>query len=304
MRGRGEIAPAVAYGLLAVAALCWAGNFILGRAVHAEIPPVGLAFWRWAVACAVLAPFTAGVAWRYRAVLVRHWRLVGVLAVLGVAVFHVCIYRALHTTTAINVALIQATVPLLIPIVGFALDREPVGSRQGAGIVLSLAGAATIVLRGDLAALAAFDFAPGDLWALAAAAAWSVYTALLRRAPRDLPPLALILAIAALGSAVLAPLYLWERAVLGGFAVTVDTVLAIAYVALFASVVAYICWNRGVGAVGPTKAGLFVHLMPVFTAALALAFLGERLHGFHLAGVALIAAGIVLTTTARGRSRS
>ena len=301
MTGPRATAPAVAYGLLVLATLFWGGNFVLGRAIHTEIGPVSLAFWRWTVAALVLAPFTAGAAWRYRAVLIRHWALVLGLAATGIVAFHICIYSALRTTSAISVALIQAIVPLVIPVVVYAMFREPVTPRQGAGIALSLAGATTIVLRGDLGALASVDFTPGDLWALAAVPAWSVYTALLHRAPAGLPPLVLILAIAVVGTAILAPLYVWERAATGGFAVTPDTVLGIGYVAVFASVLAYIGWNRGVNAVGPTRAGLFVHLMPVFTAGLAIAFLGERLHAFHVAGVVLIAAGIALTTTGRAR---
>lgn len=285
-----------AYLLLATAVLCWAGNFVLGRAVHSEIPPLALTFWRWAVAGAVLVPLASADVWRFRRPLLAHWRLLTVLAVSGVALFHAFVYTGLATTTATNAALIMATTPVVIPIVSYLLFREPLALRQGIGIAGSLAGVTLILVRGDVAALTRLAFTPGDLWVLAAVPTWALYSVLLRKLPLGVPRLAVLLAINGLGVALLAPAYAIELAWVGGIALTPGNLAAIAYVALFASVVAYICWNRGVVEVGATKAGLFLHLMPVFATALAVALLGERLHGYHLPGIALIAAGLYLTT--------
>jgi len=117
------------YPLLVITMLCWAGNFVLGRAVHGDIPPMTLTFWRWAVAGAILAPFAGAGLWRHRALVARHWRLLAVLAVMGVVLFHVCVYTALQTTTAINAALILATVPVVIPGFAYFLDRDRVTAR-------------------------------------------------------------------------------------------------------------------------------------------------------------------------------
>jgi len=167
------------------------------------------------------------------------------------------------------------------------------------GIALSLVGVAVIIVRGDPAVVAGLAFAPGDLWMLASVPVWSVYTVLVRRVPIGLPPLAMILAIAAMGLVPLAPAYAWEIATVGGIAVNVANLVSIGYVSLFASVIAYICFNRAVGEVGATKGGLFLYLMPVFATLMAIVLLGEQLRLFHAAGIALIVGGIYLTITVR-----
>lgn len=287
--------------LLAIAALCWAGNFVLGRAMHAEIPPVAFTFWRWTVAGLVLLPFAGRDLWRHRAAFMRHWPLAVALAATGVCLFHVLVYTALHSTTATNAGLILAITPLVIPVMSYVFDRTPLSVRQALGIALSLVGVGVIIVRGDVAVLRGLRLADGDLWMLLAVPTWALYALLLRHVPDDWPSLATILAITACGLVMLAPLYAWELAVVGGLALTLDNITALAYVSVFASVVAYICWNRGVAVIGATRAGLSMHLTPLFAAALAVVLLGERLHPFHAVGVVLIGLGILLTATERPR---
>ena len=228
------------YLLLAFAVLFWAGNFVLGRAIHAEIPPVTLAFWRWAVAAVVLLPFAAGITWRHRQIVWRERRLVATLAMLGVVVFHVCIYSGLQTTTATNAAILQAAVPVLIPGFSWFLLREAVSVQQLIGILVSLAGAAVIVLHGRPLALLDLELTSGDVWILFSVPAWALYSTLLRRLPPDLPQMAFLLTIVSVGLLILAPLYALEVAPVGGFAPSPPNMLAIAYVGLFASVISYV----------------------------------------------------------------
>lgn len=296
-----RLASSWAYLLLVIAALCWAGNFVMGRAVHSEIPPLTLTFWRWVVAGALLLPLAGASAWRVRARLRRQWPLLALLAVSGVLLHHVFIYSGLQTTTATNAALMLATTPVIIPALSFVLLKHTVTMRQATGIAVSLAGVAVIVLRGEIARAPAMGFAQGDLWLLLAALAWALYSVLLQRLRPDVPRLAVLLTITGLGLLMLAPLYAWELSTLGGIALSVNNLLAVAYVGVFASVIAYICWNRGVTEVGPNKAGLFLHLMPAFATVLAILLLGESLQLYHLAGVAFIAFGIYLSTVGRRR---
>jgi drug/metabolite transporter (DMT)-like permease len=289
----------VPYLVLVVPPLCWAGNFIVGRAVHADIPPMALTFWRWVVAAAVLAPFSAVDLWRRRAIVRAHLGRLALLAVTGVAVFQFAVYQGLRTTTAISGTLIIATIPVVIPVFAFLLDGSRIGVPQAAGIAVSLAGVAIIILKGDIGAIARFAWLPGDLWMLVAVVAWSLYSVVIRKRPADLPSLTLLFAIVILGLVLLTPAYAWEAAVKGGFRPTPPALLAIGYVGVFASVIAFICWNEGVARVGAARAGLFIHLMPVFAAGLAMVFLGERLYGYHAVGVALVAAGLALSSFAR-----
>lgn len=293
------------YLLLVIPPLCWAGNFVIGRAIHADISPVTLTFWRWVVASVVLLPLAAGETWRVRGAIARQWPLFVVLSATGVVLFQYFVYRALQSTTAINAVLILAMVPVAIPLTAFLFDRTVIRPRQAGGIALSLAGVAIIVARGDPALIATLKLTPGDLWIAAAVVMWALYSVLLRRHPRQVSASAIILTISILGVLALIPVYALELTQGGGLQFTVGNVLAILYVGLFASVVAFLCWNRGVAEIGPSRAGLFIHLMPVFTALLAMFFLGETLHPYHGAGIGLIACGLYLSSSAgpRGKPR-
>lgn len=288
-----------AYLILLVPPLLWAGNFVVGRWIEGDISPIALTFWRWMVAAGILLPLAGGATWRARVTIRRQWRLLSVLALSGVVGFQFVVYQGLRTTTAINGVLIIATVPAVIPMVAYGLDGVRVTARQVGGIVVSKLGVATIVLRGDPAAALDLHLAPGDLWIALAVPMWALYSVLVRRRPTDLSPLALLLTIVVIGLVVLFPGYLWAFTAYGGFDVDLPALAAIAYVGVAASVIAFWCWNRGVAGVGASKAGLYLHLMPVFAALLAVALLGERIYAYHGAGIILIGAGLYLSSTSR-----
>ncbi len=295
--------PAWAYLLLTIAVLMWSGNFILGRAVHAEIPPIGLAFWRWVVAAALLAPFAVPAAFRQRAALRAHWRLLLVLALFGVAAFNTLVYVGLQTTTAVNGALVNATMPALIVITGLLLFRDAVSLAQTIGIALSFCGVAAIIFRADITLVQALQFTAGDLIVLAATACYAVYVVLWARRPPTLDPYGTLLVLFLLGAAILAPFYAWESLVAGRTVpLTWTAAGAVFYVAAGASVLAWICYNRGIELVGPGQAGMFINLNPVFASILAVILLGEPFRLYHAAGMALVFAGIWLATRA-GRER-
>ena len=171
------------------------------------------------------------------------------------------------------------------------------------GIALSLAGVAVIVARGEPQTLAALQLNRGDLWVLAAVASWALYSVCLRWRPADLDPLAFLAVTMGIGLIPLLPLYRWELGQGLGFEADAVSLAAIGYIALFPSVVAYVLWNRAVATLGANRTGQLLHLMPAFGAVLAMPVLGERLHGFHLAGIGLIAAGIALATRSQARGR-
>jgi len=287
------------YFLLVVTALCWSGNHVLGRAVHNDMQPFALAFWRWALALAVLLPFVACQAWKCRPLVRRHWLLLLVLAALGMSINHGFLYLALNKTTAVNVGLINAMAPIIIPMVSFLIDREMVTTRQATGIAVSLVGVLTIITRADLGVLLGLRFTPGDLYMLVSVLVWAVYSVLLKRLPPGLPPMVFLLVLSAVAALFLLPLYVWEVLTVGGFALNVPNFLTLAYIGLFPSVVAYVCWNQGVAQIGANKAALFNYLIPVFTVGLAVLLLGEAIYVYHAAGAALAVIGIYLTTSAR-----
>jgi drug/metabolite transporter (DMT)-like permease len=285
-----------AHLLLILAVTFWAGNFLIGRAVRADIPPVTLAFGRWAGASLILAPFAGRAAWRHRRVFLRHLPVTLTLSLLGITTFNTLIYLGLQTTTALNAFLLQALMPVLIVAMGVALFRERLGARQAAGLVVSLAGAVWVIVQGRPARLATLDLAAGDVVVLVAVVAYAAYSVLLRRRPA-VPGLPFAFATFVLGTAMLAPFWVWEQAV-RPFEPNRDALLALAYVMLFPSVLSFLAFNRGVDLIGSARAGVYLHLMPVLGSVGAVVLLGEAFRAHHAVGVLLVGTGIVLAARA------
>lgn len=281
------------YLLLPLTVLFWAGNFVVGKAVDHSVPPIALAFWRWALAGLIVLPFAIRPLRRDAAALRASWRILLLLATVGIAIFNTLIYVGLQTTTAINGLLLQSLMPVLIVLWSRVLFGERVTIRQALGIAVSLSGAVLIVTRGDPAVLLAFAFNRGDLWVAAAVTSYAAYTALLRLRPA-VHPLSFLATTFLAGAALLLPAWLIESA--GGRPLVLHgpALLAIAYVAVFPSIVSFLCYNRGVALIGANRAGVFVHLMPLFGTLMAVAFLGESFEPVHAAGLLLILAGIGL----------
>ena len=295
--------PLTAALLLTISSACWGGNFIIGRVVHGDVPPAGLSFWRWLLALAILLPFAWPKVRRDWGTILTHWKALAILAFFGMAAFHTALYLAVNYTMATNAALLVAICPVLVPLLSWAIYREPVSARILLAIALSIAGVAVVVLRGDPAQLATLSFNKGDLIMLIAVFAWSMYTVLVKHRPAALHPQSLLVATMAFATLFLLPVYLWETVFVRPMPVSHDSLLAVAYVVVFASLLAYVCFNRGIEVLGPSKGGLFLHLVPAFVAVLAFFFLGERLQAFHAVGIAAIVAGILLATTAKPARR-
>jgi len=287
------------YLLLTLAVLFWSGNFIVGRAVHAHVPPVGLAFWRWTGAGLLVL----GPAWRHLRkdlpVAWRHWEIMLLLSALGIAAFNSLVYTGLQTTQALNAFLLQSLMPVLIVALSFLLFREKITGRQAVGVALSLCGAVTIILQGDLSTLAELTANRGDLLVLTAVICYAGYSVLLRKRP-PMHPLSFVALTFLSGTAMLFPFYLFETLAVKPMEFNPPTLLAVGYVAVFPSILSYLCYNRGVELVGANRAGLFIHLMPVFGSIMAILFLGEALRWYHGLGIGFIALGIFLATQRRG----
>lgn len=290
-------AKASPYLLLSLTALFWAGNAVLARALHTLLPPATMAFWRWVLALLLLSPFVLRPMYEERELLRTGWKRLALLGVLGVGCYNTFLYAALQTTTATNGVLINSMTPLLIVLMGRVLFGVRMTGRQQVGILLSLAGVIGIVSRGDIAVLVRLDFNHGDLLLVGGALTWALYTVLLRWRPAGIGTMAFLGATVVGGIVLLMlPLYLLELAS-GRVAVwNAATGAGLAYFAVFPSILAYLFWSSGVERIGANRAGLFLHLVPVFGVALAITFLGERLHLFHLAGAAAIFTGIYLST--------
>jgi len=292
---------AVAFGLLALTMLIWAGNWVIGRALREAIDPVTLNFWRWAIAALALLPFALPqLAGRGEAIR-RNIGLLLLLALTGAALFQTLVYLGLRSTTAVNGVLLNSSQPLFILLCSWVLERERATPRQVIGMLVSFAGIVVILARGNPAALLELELHAGDAWILLAMPIWGVYSVLLKRRPPELEGIAFLFVISMIGMAMLAPFYALEllRSPPAGLP-TPAAVGGVLYVALGASVAGFIFWNRGVMVVGANAAGFTLHLLPAFGTVLAIALLGETFALHHAAGIATIVAGVVLATTRSG----
>jgi drug/metabolite transporter (DMT)-like permease len=288
----------LAYLLLTLAVLGWAGNWVIGRALRFDAPPVAITFWRWAIALALLVPFTFPyLRERWRLVL-RSWRILVVLGLLATVLQHIPVYAGLRHTTATNGALLNAMSPIFMVFLA-ALVGERLNARSIVGSLISLAGVVTVVSRGDPDVLRELGLNAGDFLVLAGTLSWAGYTVCLRWWPSHLKGLPVLTVLAAVGVLATAPLYALEIASGEVLKPTAATLLGIGYMGVVATILGYICWNGSVQTVGAARAGPFMYLMLVFTPLLSIVFLGEQLHLYHVAGAALIVAGIVLTTSKR-----
>jgi drug/metabolite transporter (DMT)-like permease len=284
--------------LLVAASLFWACNFVIGRAVHGVVPPFFLAFWRWLLALLLVLPLAWPHLRRDWPALRRQWRLMLLLGLLGIAVFSTFVYLGLQTTLAVNAALLQSVIPLAILACSFFLFGEVPGPLQLAGLALSLGGVVVIASHGSLEDLLGLRLRSGDLWVMGAVLAYALYSACLRLRP-GVHPLSFLACSIAAGLLALLPAWLWEAATWGMPPLGTATILSVGFLAVFPSLLSYLFFNRGVELIGANKAGQFIHLLPVFGSLMAVAFLGESLELFHLGGLALIGAGILLAMRAR-----
>lgn len=284
------------YLLLILTTLFWSGNFVLSRGMHADIPPFALSFWRWVVALLILACFGLRHLLAERELVARHKKFLIIQGILGVAGFNSFIYMAMQTTTAINAVLVNSCIPIIIVLISWLRYNDRLSVRQCFGVATSLSGVILIISRGELATLYNLQFNTGDILVFMAAIFWAQYSANLKNYPQGLHPLAYQIAIVIVGLTFLLPLYLLEISTGRILTVTTSTVITILYVAIFASVLAFIFWNRAVAMLGANIAGPFIHLMPVFSTVLAVVFLGETLTRNHILAILLIFGGIFMTT--------
>ena len=284
------------YLLLALTPLFWAGNVIVGRGLSAAIPPMTMTFLRWLFAMLILAPFAWPHVRRDWPIVRRGWKPLVVLGVIGVGSHNALAYLGLNYTTATNALILNSFIPVMVITLSWIFLRERLSALQLVGVGVSLAGVLMILTRGSLEVLTSFTLNGGDLLLILAMAMWSSYTIGLRWRPQGLHMLTFLFALIVVGDLAVLPFFAMEFALGRHMVVTPANVAAIVTVALFSSVLAYVFWNQAVTQVGPSVAGLFVHLMPVFGVLLAWAFLGERLALFHVAGIALILSGIWITS--------
>lgn len=281
--------------LLSITALCWAGNAIVGRLAAGHIAPATLSFLRWSFAFLIILPF----AWKH---LVRDWAAIRehlgimvLLSVTGIGAFNTLQYWALEHTQALNTLLLQSAGPLVVAVWSLLLLGVRLTLPQAAGVLLSMAGVFVILLHGDLTTLSQIDFNIGDLIFLIALAIFGIYSVLSLKRPA-IHGLSFVAFTFGAGAACLIPLFIWELFARPPMQIDAANLLTLAYVALFPSTIAYLCYNRGVQLIGANRAAPFFHVVPVFGTIMSIIFLGEHPQAFHFIGFALVLTGVFVAS--------
>lgn len=278
--------------VLALPPLFWAGNFVVGRAARGDVPPMMLAFARHFVALLCLLPF----GWTaMRRDMRRYWELRWLLArvsLAGMVAFNLLVYVGLHSTSASNAQLMNSAIPVLIALIGASFFGQRLRTIQTFGLLLSCVGVLTIILRGDLDGLFALRFSHGDLIVFAAMVSFALFSVWLRSFPADMNRLGLLGAQLVIAVALLFPLLVWEHWTGARATWNVGSFAAILYVGVAPSLLANLLYMFGIARVGPARAGLFIHLVPLYGAIMSIAFLSERLHIYHAIGMVAIMAGL------------
>ena len=286
-----------AYLFLVLTTLFWAGNFIVGKAASLfEIPPFTLNFYRWTFAWLILAPFTLKEIIEKKNYILENIKLIIILGITSITIFNSIVYYSLNFTQVISGVLMISTIPVMIIIFCWLLKIEKTNIFQILGVIFSLCGVVVIITKANLTILLNLNFNKGDLWMVVAMFSWALYSALLRRKKLELSQLSLLQTIISAGLVFLLPAYLIELALGYRANIHLPFILTLTYVVLFPGLASFILWIKGISIIGSNRAGIFLHLIPIFSTIFAIIIFKEKFMLYHLIGAILIISGIILSS--------
>jgi drug/metabolite transporter (DMT)-like permease len=292
----------VAFFLLILSSLFWSGNFLTGKlAFNNDLSPFKLSFFRWLLAFVVLFPFTAKEVFNNSDTYFKNIFLLIVLSILGITIFNSFTYISLRTTFVINSSLMTSITPVLIIFFSWLIFKTKTTSIQFLGIFLSLIGAFCIVLKGNIDNLYNLRLIPGDIWMFIAVFCWGLYSVLLKKINKKLSQLATLEIMIFIGLIFILPFYILEALNEGFYPKKNIDFYMIFYVSIFAGIISFFFWNKGVLLIGANRAGFFLHLIPVFSSIWAVIFLNEIFSLFHIIGAIFIVIGIILANIKRAQ---
>ena len=289
-----------AFLFLTLSSLFWSGNFLTGKlAFNNDLSPFKLSFFRWLLAFIILFPFTIGEIFSNFNIYFKNIFLMILLSILGITIFNSFTYISLRTTFVINSSLMASITPVLIIFFSWLIFKTKTNSIQFLGIFLSLFGALCIILKGNIYNLFNLHLIPGDIWMFIAVFCWGLYSVLLKKIDKKLSQLATLEILIFIGLIFIFPFYILESLNEGFYPKKNIDFYMIFYVSIFAGIISFFFWNKGVLLIGANKAGFFLHLIPVFSSIWAVFFLNEIFSLFHIIGVIFIIIGIVLANIKR-----
>jgi len=286
----------LAYIFLLLTVTFWAGNFIVGKlASFYEVPPFSLNFYRWFFAWLILAPFTISEIIKKKEYIIKNYKLFIVLGVTSITIFNSIVYYSLNFTQVISGVLMISTIPVMIMFFSSILKIEKTNLFQIIGVIFSFVGVIIIITKANFEILKNLDFNKGDITMVVAMFSWALYSTLLKRQKYELSQLSLLQVVISFGLIFLIPIYFIEYKI--GFRINFDQpfILILSYVVLFPGLASFILWIKGISLIGANRSGVFLHLMPILSAIMAMIFFNEKFMFYHMLGACFIITGILLS---------
>ena len=286
----------IAYFFLTFAALFWSGNFIVGKfATLFEVPPLTLNFLRWVIVWFILIPFTIKEILAKKNYIKENFFVIGIMGILSISTFNSAVYFALNFTQVINAVLMLAAIPPMIIIFSSLMKIEKTNIFQLSGLFLSIFGVATIISNADIQKIISLSFNKGDIWMLVCVLSWSLYSTLLKKNKFQLSQFSLIQIMVTVGLIFLVPQFLYEKSIGLDIKINKASILILFYVVIFPAIAAYYCWQKAIELIGPNRSSMFIQLMPLFSAIMAIIIFKEKFQLFHFIGASFIISGIYLS---------
>lgn len=286
----------LAYFLLILTTMFWSGNFILGKfSALFLVPPFSLNFFRWLLVWLILIPFTIKEIIQNLEFIKKNFKILFILGITSISSFNSIVYYSLNFTQVINAVLMLSAIPVLTIAISSVLKIDKIKIMQIYGLLISIFGVAIIITKADLGLILSLNFNKGDLWMILAALSWSIYSAFLKKITLPFSQFSLIQVISTIGLIFLIPQFYFEQSM--GYEITINLpfIMILSYVVLFAAIGAYYSWQKAVSIIGPSRSSIFVQLMPLFSAILAIIIFNEKFEIFHFIGGAFIVLGIYLS---------
>jgi len=286
----------LAYLLLTLSTLFWAGNFIVGKfATLFEIPPLSLNVLRWLSVWLILMPFTYREIYKNLTYVKKNWLMISFMGLITISTFNSVVYFSLNYTQVINAVLVLAAIPAATIIFSSFMNIEKTNFFQLIGLFLSIVGIGSIISNGDIQKIISLNFNKGDVWMLVCVITWSLYSTLLKKNKFKFSQFTLIQLMVSAGLLFLIPQLFYEKSI--GLEINFNKAFFIIlfYVVVFPAIAAYYCWQKGVEIIGPNRASMFIQLMPLFSAVMAIIIFNEKFELYHFVGATFIVSGIYLS---------
>ena len=279
-----------------LATFCWSGNFIVGKfATLFEIPPLTLNVFRWISVWFILIPFTYKEIFKNLPYIKKNWLVISFMGVITISTFNSVVYFALNYTQVINAVLMLSAIPAATIVLSSLMKIEKTNIFQLIGLLVSIVGIGSIISNGDFQKIISLDFNKGDIWMLVCVITWSLYSTLLKKNKFKFSQFTLIQLMVSAGILFLIPQFFYEKSI--GLELNLDKnfFLILTYVAIFPAIAAYYFWQKGIELIGPNRASMFIQLMPLFSALMAIIIFKEKFQFYHFIGATFIISGIYLS---------